>query len=453
MSRRLQSSALRAMAVLIALICVLGLIPARAQAAGTDTITLERFGYSGVSYESASLGRCQLHQMYYDYGGKTAVGFCGTKGGGMGSGLEGQTWGNPTPITDPTVEMMMAYYYAHSTGTFTDAAVAAGVDTVWDAGYTWYMNAWVQAILWRYQQGTLGDPVEACAEELMYVYNSLEGTHYTSIDQTQGGSSFRSRTQYIFDLGAEAWGDCSVYLYTFTGAGTSDHPASTVQDVVIGELQVDTTEEQYTLTVKKVDSTNPTKGLEGAQFHVESVNGSFSQDIVTGPDGTYTLRNLDANTYAVTETDPPPGGYRIDNAGPEYVVLPNGGSNSVTITFSDTPEITGSGTIRKVDADDPTHGLAGSVIAIEGVDNNFRWQNTTTEGGYLPDIPWETMPIGSYVAEERTPPSGYTLSSDPDKVKQEFYWDGKNEVSLIFENDAKVKIQLQHFQRRTADCL
>ena len=63
MSRRLQSTALRAMAVLIALICVLGLIPARAQAAGTDTITLERFGYSGVSYESASLGRCQLHQM------------------------------------------------------------------------------------------------------------------------------------------------------------------------------------------------------------------------------------------------------------------------------------------------------------------------------------------------------------------------------------------------------
>ena len=442
MSRRLQSTAFRAMAVLIALICVLGLIPARAQAAGTDTITLERFGYSGVSYESASLGRCQLHQMYYDYGSKTAVGFCGTKGGGMGSGLEGQTWGNPTPITDPTVEMMMAYYYAHSTGTFTDAAVAAGVDTVWDAGYTWYMNAWVQAILWRYQQGSLQDPVEACAEELMYVYNSLEGTHYTSIDQTQGDSSFRSRTQYIFDLGSEVWGDCSVYLYTFTGAGTSDHPASTVQDVVIGELAVDTTEEQYTLTVKKVDATNPTKGLEGARFHVESVNGAFSQDIVTGPDGTYTLYNLDANTYAVTETDPPPGGYRIDNAGPEYVVLPNGGSNTVTVTFSDTPEITGSGTIRKVDADDPTRGLAGSVIQITGVDNNFRWQNTTVDGGYLPDIPWDTMPIGSFVAEELTPPSGYTLSSDPDKVKQEFYWDGKNEVSLVFENDAKVKIQL-----------
>ena len=122
-------------------------------------------------------------------------------------------------------------------------------------------------------------------------------------------------------------------------------------------------------------------------------------------------------------------------------MLPNGGSNTVTITFSDTPEITGSGTIRKVDADEPTRGLAGSVIQITGVDNNFRWQNTTAEGGYLPDIPWETMPIGSFVAEELTPPSGYTLSPDPDKVKQEFYWDGHNEVSLIFENDSKVKIQ------------
>src|SRR5699024_5859821 len=157
--------------------------------------------YSGVTYESASLGRCQLHQMYYDCGGKTTVGFCGTKGGDMGSGLEGQTWGNPTPITDPTVRMMMAYYYAHSTGTFTDAAVAAGVNTIWEAQYTWYMNAWVQAILWRYQEGTLNNPVEACAEELMYVYNSLEGTQYTDIDQERNGESFRHRTQYIFDLG------------------------------------------------------------------------------------------------------------------------------------------------------------------------------------------------------------------------------------------------------------
>ena len=430
----------RVTAMLLALICVLGLLPTAALAAGADTIKLERFGMSGVSYQSASLGRCTMHQMYYGVAGKTSVGFCGTKGGGMGTSLIGQTWGDPKPVTDPTVKMMMAYYYAHSLGIFTDKAHALGVDDIWDSGYSWYMNAWVQAIVWRYKDGSLGDPATACAEELMYVWNSLKGASYTSIDQTCDGTTFRDRAKYILDLGKQdVWGDCDVKEYSFTGAGSAAHPASTVQSVMIGSLTV--TNEQYKLVVKKVDTTNPTKGLAGARFHVESTNGSFVRDIVTGADGTYTLSPLDAGTYAVTETAAPDG-YEIDNAGPEYVVLPNNGSSTVTITFTDTPTVTATGKIRKVDADDPTRGLAGAVIKITGVDNNFTGTYTTGAGGALTDVPWDTMPIGSYVAEEVTPPNGYSLSKDAGKVRQEFYWDGKTDVSLVFENDAKVKIQL-----------
>ena len=430
----------RVTAMLLALICVLGLLPTAALAAGADTIKLERFGMSGVSYQSASLGKCTMHQMYYGVAGKTSVGFCGTKGGGMGTSLIGQTWGDPTPVTDPTVKMMMAYYYAHSLGIFTDKAHALGVDDIWDAGYTWYMNAWVQAIVWRYKDGSLGDPATACAEELMYVWNSLKGASYTSIDQTCDGTTFRDRAKYILDLGKQdVWGDCAVKEYSFTGAGSAAHPASTVQSVMIGSLTV--TNEQYKLVVKKVDATNPTKGLAGARFHVESTNGSFSKDIVTGADGTYTFSPLDAGTYAVTETAAP-NGYEIDNAGPEYVVLPNNGSSTVTITFTDTPTVTATGKIRKVDADDPTKGLAGAVIKITGVDNNFTGTYTTGAGGALTDVPWDTMPIGSYVAEEMTPPNGYSLSKDAGKVRQEFYWDGKTDVSLVFENDAKVKVRL-----------
>ena len=430
----------RVTAMLLALICVLGLLPTAALAAGADTIKLERFGMSGVSYQSASLGRCTMHQMYYGVAGKTSVGFCGTKGGGMGTSLIGQTWGDPKPVTDPTVKMMMAYYYAHSLGIFTDKAHALGVDDIWDSGYSWYMNAWVQAIVWRYKDGSLGDPATACAEELMYVWNSLKGASYTSIDQTCDGTTFRDRAKYILDLGKQdVWGDCDVKEYSFTGAGSAAHPASTVQSVMIGSLTV--TNEQYKLVVKKVDATNPTKGLAGARFHVESTNGSFSKDIVTGADGTYTFSPLDAGTYAVTETAAPDG-YEIDNAGPEYVVLPNNGSSTVTITFTDTPVVTATGKIRKVDADDPTRGLAGAVIKITGVDNNFTGTYTTGTGGALTDVPWDTMPIGSYVAEEVTPPNGYSLSKDAGKVRQEFYWDGKTDVSLVFENDAKVKIQL-----------
>ena len=108
----------------------------------------------------------------------------------------------------------------------------------------------------------------------------------------------------------------------------------------------------------------------------------------------------------------------------------------------DTPEITGEGSIRKVDADDPTRGLAGAVIKITGVDNDFVGTYTTGVGGYITDIPWDTMPIGSYVAEEVTPPNGYSVSPDPAKVKQPFVWDGQTDVSLVFENDTKVKIEL-----------
>ena len=114
----------RLTALLLALVCVLGLLPTAAFAA-SDTIKLKNFGMSGVAYQSKALGRCTLHQMYYDDGGKTTVGFCGTKGGGMGDSLKGQTWSKQQEITDSTVNVMMAYYYAHSTGVFTDEASRA----------------------------------------------------------------------------------------------------------------------------------------------------------------------------------------------------------------------------------------------------------------------------------------------------------------------------------------
>ena len=431
----------RLTALLLALVCVLGLFPTTALAAA-DTIKLKEFGMSGVAYQSAALGRCTLHQMYYENGSATTVGFCGTKGGGMGSSLKGQTWGNKTEITDTTVKIMMAYYYAHSTGVFTDEAHAIGADDIWGPEYTWYMNAWVQACIWRYQQGSISDPVTACAEEFMAVYNSLEGTHYTSINDELDGRSFRDRTQFILDGGTNLWGDCKVYQYNFTGAGSSTHPASSVQKVILGELTpTTTTDEDYSLIVKKVDATNPSKGLAGAEFHIQSENGSFSKDVVTGADGTYRLDQLDPGTYAVTETKAP-SGYEIDNAGPQYVVLPGNGNNTVTVTFTDSPPSGGEGSIRKVDADNPSKGLAGAVIKITGVDNSFTGTYVTGEGGYLTDVPWDSMPTGSYVAEEMAPPEGYTKSTDQSKIKQTFVWDGKTDVSLVFENDSKVKVQL-----------
>ena len=350
----------RITALLLAVVSILSMLTAPASAAAPDTIKMDDCAYSGTKYDSPALGECYMHQMHFALNGKSTMGFCAEKGKGMGWSLKGHTWGNPKPISDPTVKTMMAYFYAHSTGVFTDQAKALGVDDVWDSNYTWTMNSWTQAVVWRYKAGLLSDPVVACAEELLCVYNNLEHTSYTSIDDTMDGRSFRDRAQYILDLGAQGvWGECSVYEYAYTGPGSNYHPANDVQAVMVGELNI--TRQKYELTVKKVDSTNPNKGLAGARFLVSSENGAFSKEIVTGQDGTYTLTALDAGTYAVTELEAPEG-YEIDNAGPQYVVLPSNGNNTVTVTFADTPTITGEGSIRKVDADDPTKGLAGAVI-------------------------------------------------------------------------------------------
>jgi len=440
MRKKTYSALTRMTALLLVLVCMLGLLPSTALAANPSTIKMDDCAYSGTKYDSPALGECYMHQMHFNYDGKSTMGFCAEKGKGMGWSLKGHTWGNPQPISDPTVKTMMAYFYAHSTGVFTDQAKALGVDDVWDSNYTWTMNSWTQAIVWRYKAGLLSDPAVACAEELLCVYNNLEHTNYSSIDDKMDGKSFRDRAQYILDLGAQGvWGECEVYEYAYTGPGSSYHPSNDVQAVMVGKLNI--THEEYTLTVKKVDSTNPNKGLSGARFLVASENGAYSKEVVTGADGTATLYPLVAGTYAVTELEAP-AGYEIDNAGPQYVVLPSNGSTTVTVTFTDTPEITGEGSIRKVDADDPTKGLAGAVIKITGVDNDFTGTYVTGTGGYLTDVPWKNMPLGSYTAEEIKPPEGYSLSPDVSKTKQTFVWDGKTDVALVFENDAKVKIRL-----------
>ena len=432
----------RLLSMLLALLCVLGLFPTAAFAAETtpSTIKLTNCTYNGTHYESPALGVCYMHQMRYDYDGDSVMGFCSEKGKGMGWSLEGHKWDKPEPISDPTVKNMMAYFYCHTSGVFTDQAISLGVAETWGPDYVWVMNAWVQAIVWRYKEGLFSDPATACAEELMYVHNNINGTNFKSIDDELEGWSFRDRALYILGLGEQGvWGDCDVYEYHYAGPGSSHHPANDVQAVLVGRLTI--TREKYDLTIKKVDTTNPNRGLAGAKFLVQSNNGTYSKEVVTGRDGTVIVGPLEAGTYSITELEAPDG-YEIDNAGPQYVVLPRDNGTEVVVTFMDTPVITGNGSIRKVDADDPTTGLPGAVIKIEGVDNSFVGTYTTGQGGYLADVPWDTMPIGSYVATEVTPPTGYTTSSDPSKVRQEFHWDGKTDVSLVFENDAKVKLEL-----------
>ena len=69
----------RLICFLLALICMLGLLPNTAFAAGPNTIVMEDCTHNGVYYESAALSTCWLHQMKFDFNGDTvtAAGWAG----------------------------------------------------------------------------------------------------------------------------------------------------------------------------------------------------------------------------------------------------------------------------------------------------------------------------------------------------------------------------------------
>lgn len=452
----------RLLSLFLTAICVIGLIPTSAFAAPSGSmpseITLQKSDYfldtdGSKTYNSPSFGEpLYLHIINMNVGGKTNVGFCAEHGKQLGNTLIGKKWGNPEPVTNSFIKMMIGYYYCMTDAKYqTDAYKEKWGGELWtDQNLIRYHNAWIQALCWRAlgQGAAIPSDAEgqkvAIAKELMYIANAKNGTSYSDIyTDKYGTTTFYQKGEKVLD-NTDCWPDVDVTLYHYIGGnatspdGKKHYTNDNTQAIMVATPSIPTAE-SYQIVVKKVDSSNPTKGLSGATFSLTMVGSTKTLTGVTGQDGTYTFKNLKAGTYQVTETEAPEG-YQIDNPGPYAVTLPTNGQNTVTVTALDTPITLASGSIRKVDKDRPTMGLAGATIRITGIDNNFTYEGQTVEGGALTDVPWDTMPVGSYIAEEIGAPEGYILPSPHEK--KEFYWDKKNEVKLVFENDSKVKVQL-----------
>ena len=455
----------RLLSLFLTAICVIGLIPTSAFAASSESmpseITLKKSDYfldtdGSKTYNSPSFDKpLYLHIINMNVGGETKVGFCAEHGKQLGNTLIGKKWGNPEPVTNSFIKMMIGYYYCMTDAKYqTDAYKEKWGGALWtDQNMIRYHNAWIQALCWRAlgQGAAIPSDAEgqkvAIAKELMYIANAKNGTSYSDIyTDKYGTTTFYQKGEKVLD-NTDCWPDVDVTLYHYIGGNATSpdgkkHYTNDNTQAIMVATPKEPTSEKYQIVVKKVDSSNPTKGLAGAEFSLEMVGSDdpkFPMTGVTGQNGTLTFTNLKAGTYQVTETKAPED-YQIDNPGPYTVTLPTNGQKTVTVTATDTPITIASGSIRKVDKDRPTMGLAGATIRITGIDNNFKYEGQTVAGGALTDVPWDTMPVGSYVAEEIGAPEGYILPSPHEK--KEFYWDKKNEVKLVFENDSKVKVQL-----------
>ena len=474
--KRTASLRTRIVAMFLAVVCIVGLIPTAAFAAETasvpGTVTLKNADYhvsNPIIYNYGPLDDCYIHEFTMNVAGVETVGFCGDHSAEMGNSLIGDVWDTPQEITDKNIKLLLSHYYSYATGKFSPAGEAQNLTPYDEYTKTW-AQGWFQGCVWLAQIGALPDYetdpegwIEEVATQRMLVVNAYHDAgydwaqHYTSIDDPDGpavegeeGWTCRAAAEYILNH-PDWWGDWSIYMYDYADKGSDSHPdPSKIQSIIIGIYEpTGDIENPCELIIKKVDSSNQNKGLQGAQFQVTAIGGSFDKVYTTDENGLITIDETEngfgPGTYGVTEIKAP-SGYTISDTSTKYVTVGEGDTASATFTFYDDAEITGSGSIRKVDKDNPTVGLEGAVIEIRGIDNGYGPTRVITgPGGYVSeeDFSFKDLPIGAYIAEEVGVPEGYTLSDDPDENMQEFYWDGTSNVQLVFQNDSKVKVQLK----------
>ena len=227
------SFAKRALALLLALVCVMGLLPLSAFAAAglssaPGSITQRssdymKIGGKSVRYKAASsvinnVGLPYVFDEQVDvpgFGPTRAL--CAYQRGTLGPAANGQKWNYKEEVTHPSLKVLLTYIYSHTYGSFAEAGDAVGLEH-WNNYWSdiWFLVA--QAMSWYYEHGILKDVntdregfIEQAAEEFvaaMRLYHdtygqssfitdwSKIGTH-SIIDSADGGVTGNSAYDYI----------------------------------------------------------------------------------------------------------------------------------------------------------------------------------------------------------------------------------------------------------------
>ena len=487
----------RVMSLLLALVCVMGILPLSAFAAtglstapASITQRSSDYMYIGgrpVRYRAASetinsKGLPYVFNEQVDVPGfGTTRALCAYHKGTLGSGANGQKWNLKTEVNSESLRVLLTYVYAHTYGEFTAAGDARGLEH-WGEYWSdiWFMVA--QAMSWYYEYGIIKDVssdregfISQAAEEFvaaMKLYHQTYGQSswikdwsaidiHSIIDSSDGGKTGNSAYDYI-STGVnlvldhpEYYHKYNLWMYEWDKSQPWKLPGQSgtpMQHLLIAVPDEGSEEEQLQLKVKKLEA-GTNKPMSGVTFTIENADdpSKFSITRQTGADGTITVTEADGLTsgqYTITE-EAVPEGYVAQTASQTVTVLPNGSTTNTFVFYNEIDKKEGDGSIRKVDSDNPTVGIPGAVIRITSVKlddgGSFFGEYVTGDGGYIlkEDLDFSKLPKGSYLAEEITPPEGFMLSSDVSKVKQPFVWDGEHDVSLVFENSSKVKIQLK----------
>ncbi len=166
--------------------------------------------------------------------------------------------------------------------------------------------------------------------------------------------------------------------------------------------------------IKKVDSNNDNKKLEGAKFHIEDSKGKIVGELVTNKEGEAISKDLPIGNYTLVEKEAPKG-YELlkDNI---TVKIEKDAVVEIKIGNKKLPDPMGKMKLVKVDISDKNKKLAGAKFKIEDSKGKIVGELVTNEEG---EAISKDLPIGNYTVVEVEAPKGYELLKDNITVKIE----------------------------------
>jgi len=191
------------------------------------------------------------------------------------------------------------------------------------------------------------------------------------------------------------------------------------------------------LRIRKVQ-TGTNIPLEGAVFEIRDPNGRLVYSLTTDEKGIIDVPLSVMGNYTVTETVPP-----------QYHLLPQVRTQSVTVRYGETAEVTFTDTpygLLRVTKRDAANGqpLGGAAMRIKNIVTNSTQEGFTDSSG---SVVFEQLPVGAYEIVEVTAPDGYQLDSTVQTVNVTSLSEG--ETSYVLTNKANPGLRIIKFDRQT----
>ncbi|MGY4688555.1 MSCRAMM family protein [Salibacterium sp. K-3] len=198
-------------------------------------------------------------------------------------------------------------------------------------------------------------------------------------------------------------------------------------------------EPEGSVALTKVDATDTDQLLEGAQFTLQTEDGTVIEEgLATNDSGKIFVNNLEPGSYQFIETDAP-AGYELDEE-PLSFHIEEGQAETVEVTFENKPqpeednppvEEESAVVLTKVDEENHNRLLEGAEFELQDASGNTIDSGLTTdESG---EIRIKELSPGTYQFVETQAPAGYITDDAPVSFQIE---DGRTQaVELTVENE------------------